>query len=122
MPLKLYFNAGGRVKLLLGLAKGRKADRRDVEKKRDWERQKARLMGRACRRSAGAKAGRRYEPKRAFISANTLKHRFRQAAGIGVIARAVIAGDQRKAAVFMAHLIGGGVAEGASFASPPPAH
>ena len=45
VPLKLYFNAGGRVKLLLGLAKGRKkADRRDVEKKRDWERQKARLM------------------------------------------------------------------------------
>ena len=45
VPLKLYFNDRGRVKLLVGLAKGRKkADRRDVEKKRDWERQKARLM------------------------------------------------------------------------------
>jgi SsrA-binding protein len=45
VPLKLYFNASGRVKLLVGLAKGRKkADRRDVEKKRDWERQKARLL------------------------------------------------------------------------------
>lgn len=45
VPLKMYFNERGRVKLLIGLAKGRKkADRRDVEKKRDWERQKARLM------------------------------------------------------------------------------
>lgn len=45
VPLKLYFNAQGRAKLLLGLAKGRKkADRREVEKKRDWARDKARLM------------------------------------------------------------------------------
>ena len=45
VPLKLYFNEQGRAKLLLGLAKGRKkADRRENEKKRDWERQKARLM------------------------------------------------------------------------------
>lgn len=45
VPLKLYFNDNGRVKLLVGLAKGRKkADRRDVEKKRDWARQKARLL------------------------------------------------------------------------------
>ncbi len=45
VPLKLYFNAQGRVKLLLGLARGRnKSDQREVEKKRDWQRQKARLM------------------------------------------------------------------------------
>ncbi len=45
VPLKLYFNDTGRVKLLLGLAKGRKkADRRENEKKRDWERQRARLL------------------------------------------------------------------------------
>ena len=45
VPLKLYFNEHGRAKLLLGLARGRKkGDKRDVEKKRDWQRQKARLM------------------------------------------------------------------------------
>ena len=45
VPLKLYFNAQGRAKLLLGLGRGRKkADKREVEKKRDWQRQKARLM------------------------------------------------------------------------------
>lgn len=45
VPLKLYFNDRGIAKLLLGLAKGRKNhDKRDVEKKRDWEKQKARLM------------------------------------------------------------------------------
>jgi SsrA-binding protein len=45
VPLKMYFNSKGRVKLLLGIAKGKKvADKRDTEKKRDWQRQKARLM------------------------------------------------------------------------------
>jgi SsrA-binding protein len=45
VPLKLYFNEHGRAKLLLGVARGRKkGDKRDVEKKRDWQRQKARLM------------------------------------------------------------------------------
>ncbi|MBT7642435.1 MAG: SsrA-binding protein SmpB [Rhodobiaceae bacterium] len=45
VPLKLYFHENGRVKLLIGLARGRKkADRRDVEKRRDWDRQKARLL------------------------------------------------------------------------------
>lgn len=45
VPLKLYFNQRGMAKLLLGLARGRKkADRREAEKKRDWQRQKARLM------------------------------------------------------------------------------
>ena len=45
VPLKLYFNERGIAKLLIGIATGRKAhDKRDVEAKRDWNRQKARLL------------------------------------------------------------------------------
>ena len=45
IPLKLYFNAKGRAKLELGIAKGKKLhDKRDTEKKRDWEREKGRLL------------------------------------------------------------------------------
>lgn len=45
IPLKLYFNPRGRAKLELGLAKGRKVhDKREAEKKRDWQRQKARVI------------------------------------------------------------------------------
>ena len=45
IPLKLYFNDHGIAKLLIGLGRGRKLhDKRQVERKRDWERQKARLM------------------------------------------------------------------------------
>ena len=45
VPSRLYFNDRGRVKLLIALAKGRKAhDKRQVAKKRDWQREKARLM------------------------------------------------------------------------------
>jgi SsrA-binding protein len=45
VPLKLYFNARGRAKLELALAKGKKApDKRDAAKDRDWKRQQARLM------------------------------------------------------------------------------
>jgi len=45
VPLKLYFNARGIAKLELGLAKVMILnDKRDTEKKRDWERQKGRLM------------------------------------------------------------------------------
>ena len=45
VPLRLYFNKRGKVKLLLGVARGRKhADKRQVEKKRDWQRDKARLL------------------------------------------------------------------------------
>lgn len=44
-PLRLYFNARGIAKLELGLALGRKHhDKRDVEKARDWSRQKQRLL------------------------------------------------------------------------------
>jgi len=45
VPLSIYFNARGIAKVELGLARGkRKADKRETVKKRDWQRQKARLM------------------------------------------------------------------------------
>jgi len=45
IPLKLYFNARGRVKLELALAKGKKLhDKREATADRDWQRDKARLM------------------------------------------------------------------------------
>lgn len=45
MPLQLYFNPRGRAKLEIALAKGKKLhDKRESEKKRDWQRQKARLL------------------------------------------------------------------------------
>ncbi len=45
VPLRLYFNARGIAKLELGLARGKqKIDKRETEKQRDWQRQKARLM------------------------------------------------------------------------------
>ncbi|HJT43133.1 MAG TPA: SsrA-binding protein SmpB [Rhizomicrobium sp.] len=45
IPLKLYFNAKGRAKLELGIAKGKKLhDKRETEKQRDWQRDKARLI------------------------------------------------------------------------------
>ncbi|MFN3936400.1 MAG: SsrA-binding protein SmpB [Gemmobacter sp.] len=44
-PLVMYFNHRGIVKLKLGIAKGKKlADKRETEAKRDWNRQKARLL------------------------------------------------------------------------------
>ena len=45
VPLKLYFNERGIAKLLIGLAKGKKSyDKRETEKARDWNREKARVM------------------------------------------------------------------------------
>lgn len=45
VPLKMYFDNRGRAKLLIGLAKGKKAhDKREDIKRRDWDRQKQRLM------------------------------------------------------------------------------
>ena len=45
IPLRLYFNAKGIAKLELGIAKGKKLhDKRETEKQRDWQRDKARLM------------------------------------------------------------------------------
>lgn len=45
VPLSLYFNRRGIAKLNLGLARGKKkADKREDIKKRDWDRQKQRLL------------------------------------------------------------------------------
>ena len=45
VPLKLFFNERGLVKLLIGIGVGkRQADKRETQKKRDWNKQKARLM------------------------------------------------------------------------------
>jgi SsrA-binding protein len=45
VPLSIYFNERGRAKVELGLAHGKKkADRRQYEKDRDWQRDKARIM------------------------------------------------------------------------------
>jgi SsrA-binding protein len=47
--LRLYFNEDGRVKLLIAQAKGKKlADKRASDAKRDWNRQKARLLKQAA--------------------------------------------------------------------------
>lgn len=45
VPLALYFTERGKAKISLGLARGRKKqDKREAAKKRDWERQKQRLL------------------------------------------------------------------------------
>ena len=45
VPMKMYFNDRGIVKLKLGIAKGKKlADKRETSAKRDWDRDKARLL------------------------------------------------------------------------------
>jgi SsrA-binding protein len=45
VPLKAYFNAKGRAKIELGLARGKKLhDKRDTEKQKDWQREKGRLL------------------------------------------------------------------------------
>ena len=45
IPLKIYFNGRGIAKLEIALAKGKKLhDKREDTKKRDWNRDKARIM------------------------------------------------------------------------------
>ena len=45
VPLELYFNDRGIAKLKLAIAQGKKVhDKRETERKRDWQREKARLM------------------------------------------------------------------------------
>lgn len=45
VPLKLYFNKRGVIKLTLGVAKGKKLhEKRDTIKDRDWKRQQQRLL------------------------------------------------------------------------------
>jgi len=45
VPLSLYFNDRGKVKVKLGLASGKKKhDKRETQKDRDWGREKQRLL------------------------------------------------------------------------------
>ncbi|MDQ2878211.1 MAG: SsrA-binding protein SmpB [Pseudomonadota bacterium] len=45
VPLSIYFNARGRAKVELALAKGKKAhDKRETIKERDWKREQGRIM------------------------------------------------------------------------------
>lgn len=45
VPLQVYFNVRGRAKVALALAKGKKLhDKRDSERRRDWSREKGRLL------------------------------------------------------------------------------
>jgi SsrA-binding protein len=45
VPLKLFFNARGRAKIEIALARGKKLhDKRETEKRRDWDRERGRLM------------------------------------------------------------------------------
>ena len=45
VPLSLYFNQKGLAKLSIGIAEGkRKVDKREVIKKRDWDREKHRIL------------------------------------------------------------------------------
>ncbi|MEP2979535.1 MAG: SsrA-binding protein SmpB [Lentilitoribacter sp.] len=45
VPLKIYFNDRGRAKIEIALGKGKKLhDKRQAEKTRDWNRQKAKLL------------------------------------------------------------------------------
>ncbi len=45
VPLSVYFNARGRAKVELALAKGKKAhDKRESIKERDWKREQGRLL------------------------------------------------------------------------------
>lgn len=52
VPLKLYFNQRGCAKLEIALARGKKLhDKREADKKRDWEREKGRLLRHGGHRS-----------------------------------------------------------------------
>ena len=45
VPIQIYFNERGMAKVQIGLAKGKKQhDKRQTEKKRDWDREKSRIM------------------------------------------------------------------------------
>lgn len=45
VPIKMFFDVNGRVKVKISLARGKKQhDKRQTEKQRDWNRQKQRLL------------------------------------------------------------------------------
>lgn len=49
VPLRIYFNARGRAKVELALAKGKKLhDKRQSDRAKDWDREKARLLRRVA--------------------------------------------------------------------------
>ena len=53
VPLSIYFNDRGRAKVELGLARGkRKADKRQAERQRDWQRSRARILDGVSGRAA----------------------------------------------------------------------
>ncbi len=84
IPLKLYFNAKGRAKIELGVAKGKKLhDKRETEKQRDWQRDKARLLrDEGVRRVRQAeRLGERNGPA-AISSRMRAALRFKRAAGL----------------------------------------
>ena len=55
VPLSIYFNARGRAKVELAIARGRKAhDKREHEKEKDWKKEQGRLLRRLISRPAPA--------------------------------------------------------------------
>ena len=45
IPLKLFFNSKGIAKISIGLGKGKKLhDKRQDQKRKDWDKQKSRLL------------------------------------------------------------------------------
>jgi SsrA-binding protein len=49
VPLSIYFNAAGRAKIELALARGKKVhDKRETVKERDWKREQQRLLRRSA--------------------------------------------------------------------------
>jgi len=45
VPMSLYFNHKGRIKLLVGLGRGKKTlDKRETIKQRDWDRSRSRIL------------------------------------------------------------------------------
>jgi len=49
VPLSIYFNASGRAKVELALARGKKVhDKRETVKERDWKREQQRLLRRSA--------------------------------------------------------------------------
>jgi SsrA-binding protein len=50
VPMLMYFNDRGIVKIKIGIAKGKKlSDKRETSAKRDWDRQKARILKHGAR-------------------------------------------------------------------------
>ncbi|MGL4319842.1 MAG: SsrA-binding protein SmpB [Paracoccaceae bacterium] len=50
VPIRMYFNDRGIVKLKIGIAKGKKlTDKRETSAKRDWDREKGRLLKQGLR-------------------------------------------------------------------------